>query len=103
MDEATDSITVPAERAAQIARGVTRFLFDQGNACFREFTFTTGRRADIIALDRKGIITVVEVKSSLADFRSDVKWQEYLEFCDLFYFAVSKEFPNDALPDDCGF
>jgi hypothetical protein len=89
-------------RAAQIVRGVSRFLVERGESCLTEFTFKTGRRVDVIALDRKGRIAVVEVKSSVADFRSDRKWSEYLEYCDLFFFAVDADFPQEILPPDCG-
>ena len=47
-------------------------------------------------------MTIVEVKSSVADYKSDGKWQEYLPFCDRFYFAVAADFPADLLPADCG-
>ncbi|MGY8997180.1 MAG: MmcB family DNA repair protein, partial [Alphaproteobacteria bacterium] len=61
-----------------------------------------GRRADVIALDQKGRFTIVEIKTSLADFRSDNKWLEYLEFCDFYFFAVPEDFPQEVLPDDHG-
>ena len=96
------SESVPDGRAAKIARGVIRFLVERGNACLSEFTFKTSRRADIIALDHKGVIRVVEVKSSQTDFYTDEKWQEYKEFCDLFYFAVAPGFPTRILPTNCG-
>ncbi|PPR59634.1 MAG: hypothetical protein CFH10_01839 [Alphaproteobacteria bacterium MarineAlpha4_Bin2] len=102
MNKAPHPKPMPSSPAAQIARGTIRFLIERGNSCIGEFTFNTGRRADIIAIDRKGIITIVEVKSSQADFRSDVKWREYLTFCDLFYFAVANDFPSNVLPTDCG-
>jgi hypothetical protein len=38
----------------------------------------------------------------VTDFRTDRKWQEYLEFCDRFYFAVAPAFPQDLLPADVG-
>ncbi len=80
-----DDDTGTPGRAAQIVRGVSRFLAKRGESCLTEFTLKTGRRVDVIALDRKGRITVVEVKSSVADFRSNQKWFEYLEYCDLFF------------------
>ena len=40
-----------------------------------------------------GAITLVEVKSCRADFVADRKWQEYLAYCDRFYFAVGPDFP----------
>ena len=57
---------------------------------------------DVIGLDGRGRFAIVEVKSSLADFRADEKWPEYLAFCDWFYFAVAPDFPRDSLPDETG-
>jgi hypothetical protein len=88
--------------AADILRGTTRMLIDAGSMPIAEFTLPNGRRADIAALDRDGLLTIVEIKSSLADYRSDQKWPEYAEFCDRFYFAVKPDFPRDVLPPACG-
>ena len=90
------------EAADTVVRGVSRLMHDRNESCLSEFTLKTGRRVDIIALDRKGHFTIVEVKSSVADFRSDNKWREYLNFCDSFYFAVPIEFSKDILPTECG-
>ncbi|NKB55826.1 MAG: MmcB family DNA repair protein [Alphaproteobacteria bacterium] len=101
MDGQTET-TRNTEAAQAVVRGVSRLMRNLGETCLSEFTLKTGRRVDIIALDRKGVFTVVEVKTSVADFRADNKWHEYLEFCDRFYFAVPMNFPTDILPDDCG-
>ena len=55
------------------------------------------------ALDPKGNIFIIEIKSSIADFRADQKWHEYLEFCDGFFFASHPEVPLDIFPDSEGF
>ena len=60
-----------------------------GDATLSEFTLKTGRRVDLIALSRSQHITIVEVKSSLTDFSSDKKWQNYLDWADQFYLAVA--------------
>lgn len=88
--------------AARIARGVCRAFEEEGAACLMEFSLASGRRADVIALDAKGRLAIVEIKSSLADFRSDGKWPEYRAFCDALYFAVAADFPREVLPEDCG-
>jgi len=88
--------------AAALARGVSRTLQAHGGATLTEFTLRTGRRVDVIAVDSEGRVTIVEIKTSVADFRSDGKWPEYLEFCDYFYFAVPEDFPRELLPEDCG-
>jgi hypothetical protein len=88
--------------AFRIRRGVMRMLTDLGYRSLAEFTLKNSRRADVIGLDRRGDIVIVEVKSSAADFRSDTKWQEYLEYCDRYYFAVAEDFPRHILPPDQG-
>lgn len=88
--------------AARLARGVCRGFAEQGLVSLTEFALANGRRADVIALDGRGKLVIVEVKSSLADFRSDAKWPEYRDFCDHFYFAVAADFPRKVLPTDCG-
>lgn len=89
-------------RAIGLARGIARHFEDAGQASLAEFTVRNGRRADVIALDQKGRFTIVEIKTSLADFRSDTKWPEYLEFCDFYFFAVPEDFPQEILPEEHG-
>ena len=89
-------------RAAEIARGVLRLMSDYGFAGVTEMTLANGRRADIAAIGPGGEITIIEIKSSVADFRSDQKWPEYRPFCDRFYFAVAEDFPQDLIPDEAG-
>ena len=92
-----------APRPGQIlTRGVIRALHQLGHAALDEVPLATGRRVDAMAIDARGIISVVEVKSSVADFRSDGKWHEYADFCDRFYFAVPAEFPREILPPEPG-
>ena len=55
-----------------------------------------------MGIARDGKIAVVEVKSSVNDYRTDQKWQEYLEYCDFFYFAVPEGFPVEILPAEPG-
>ena len=88
--------------AAEIARGVLRLLHDYGFAGVTEMTLANGRRADVAAIGPGGDISIVEIKSSVADFRSDQKWPEYRPFCDRFYFAVGQSFPHDLIPEDTG-
>jgi len=85
-----------------LARGVARALAQRGYATLTEFSLANGRRADVIGLGRGGELVIVEVKSSVQDFRSDAKWPEYREFCDRFYFAVAADFPQALIPEECG-
>jgi hypothetical protein len=88
--------------ALDIARGTSRYLRALGCAVVAEIPLADGRRADLMALDPRGTITILEVKSCLADFRSDSKWEDYRQWCDRFYFAVDSAFPQDHIPGDCG-
>lgn len=88
--------------AQQICRGVCRSLGELGFATLTEFTLRSGRRVDVIGLNSDGMIVIVEIKSGPVDFNSDSKWPEYLDYCDLFYFAVPPDFPQYMLPEDCG-
>ena len=88
--------------AAAVQRGTSRLLAQMGFVSATEIPLVTGRRVDIMALGPKNEIHVFEIKSSLADFRADAKWEEYLDFCDRFYFAVPPEFPQEVLPEEVG-
>ena len=90
------------ETTAAVTRGVARLLTALGYAPLAEVTLPNGRRADLMALGRKGEFFIVEVKSSLEDFRTDQKWGEYLPYCDAFAFAVAPEFPREVLPEEPG-
>ena len=95
----TETLAGPAP---QIARGVGRYLRAANYAVLAELTLADGRRCDLMALDAQGGIVIVEIKSCLADFRSDQKWHEYRQWCDRLYFAVDADFPRAVLPEDCG-
>jgi hypothetical protein len=88
--------------AQRLTRGVCRALGALGYAALTEFPLNSGRRADVIAVNGAGETVIVEIKTSTADYRADRKWNEYLEFCDAFYFAVPVAFPLALLPADCG-
>lgn len=90
------------ETTATVTRGAARLLIALGYAPLAEVTLPNGRRADLMALGPKGEIFIVEVKSGIEDFRVDVKWPEYLPYCDAFAFAVAPEFPRDILPEEPG-
>lgn len=88
--------------AALLARGVARALDQRGYASLAEFPLANGRRVDLLALHRTGELIIVEIKSSIADYRADRKWAIYRDFADRLYFAVPKEFPASLIPEDCG-
>lgn len=88
--------------AGLICRGTQRMLRDLDYASITECSLGNGRRADILAIGSNGSVIIVEVKSSVADFRADHKWPDYRAYCDRFYFAVSADFPEAILPADAG-
>jgi hypothetical protein len=90
------------ETTAAVTRGAARLLTALGYAPLAEVTLPNGRRADLMALGPKGEIFIVEVKSSIEDFRTDQKWHEYGPYCDAFAFAVAPEFPREILPEEPG-
>lgn len=85
-----------------IARGVVRLLAEHDRPSITEVRLKNGRRADVMSLAKDGEVWIVEVKSSVADFRSDAKWQDYLEFCDRYFFAIPLDFPKEIIPAECG-
>lgn len=89
-------------RPLLLARGVAREFAQRGYASLAEFSLANGRRADLLCLGRGGELAIVEIKSSVADFRGDRKWPEYRDFCDRLYFAVAEDFPQTLIPEDCG-
>ncbi len=88
--------------ASDIRRGVARLLHAHQMATVAEVSLANGRRADLVAATSGGEIWIVEIKSSIEDFRADHKWPEYRAFCDRLLFAVGPAFPRDILPADTG-
>jgi hypothetical protein len=88
--------------AAEVARGVSRLLIQEGFSPILEFTLANGRRLDVAAIGADGTVAGVEIKVAIPDLRGDLKWPEYLEFCELFYFAIPPEFPDELIPPGTG-
>lgn len=91
-----------SDRALTVFRGLGRLLRSLDFACIPELTLPNNRRADLCGLGRDGEIWIVEIKSSIEDYRTDTKWQDYLEFCDRFFFATLPDVPADIFPDAVG-
>jgi hypothetical protein len=91
-----------SETALAIARGTGRLLLSLGFCCVSELALPSGRRADITAVDGSGEIWIVEIKSSVADFRADQKWMDYRLHCDRLFFATTIEVPCEIFPKDTG-
>jgi hypothetical protein len=88
--------------ALAVARGTQRLLVSLGHACVCELPLASGRRADLAALRRDGEIWIVEIKSSIEDFRVDTKWPDYRLHCDRLFFATAAHVPQDIFPPDAG-
>ena len=94
--------------AQDVARGVTRLFFNRDMFGICEVPLPNGRRADMMAIDSSGLITIVEIKVSRADLLGDGKWPAYLDYCDHFFWAVPAgfdlaPFDQDGLaPESCG-
>jgi hypothetical protein len=91
-----------SEAALAIARGVRRLLRARGFATVTELPLSSGRRADVVGVNGDGVLLIVEIKSSVADFRTDHKWRDYAAHCDRLYFAVDAEMPLDIMPEEAG-
>ena len=91
-----------SRRALEGRAGVERYFDEQGHATLPELTLPGGRRADIVALCPKGRVTIVEIKSSLADLRADGKWPDYTQWCDELLFATLPDVPCDEFPEETG-
>ncbi len=88
--------------ALAVARGTTRLLHSLGYSVVSELSLPSGRRADLVALGSHGEIVIVEIKSSIADFRADQKWRDYRLHCDRLFFATTLEVPCEIFPPDTG-
>lgn len=78
--------------AVDVARGVSRLMFRADCMALCEVPLGNGRRADIMAIDPKGLLTIIEIKVSRADLLGDMKWPDYLDYCDRFLWAVPPGF-----------
>lgn len=100
--------TDSAPGAAQVARGISRLFARNDIWCLGEVALRNGRRADLIGVDAKGLVVIVEIKVARADLLGDGKWGDYLDFCDRFYWGVPPAFDRAPLegeafrPDTCG-
>lgn len=97
----------PADRrqsdtALAVARGTSRLLRSFGFSCVGEMSLPSGRRADLVAMNARGEIWIVEIKSSVEDLRADHKWHEYRAHCDRLFFAFTSEMNCGLFPSDTG-
>jgi hypothetical protein len=102
---ATKTLPVDGRQSAtalSVARGTTRLLHQLGFSAVSELSLPSGRRADLVALNSAGDVWIVEIKSSIEDFRADQKWMDYRLHCDRLFFATTVEVPCEIFPKDTG-
>ena len=83
--------------AADVVRGTTRLLARADCLAVAEVSLGNNRRADLMGLCPKGLVTIVEVKVSRADLLGDAKWTDYLDYCDRFFWAIPAGFDATLL------
>ena len=85
------SLAAPIElpvTAGDVARGIGRLFHRAAAVTLCEVPLGNGRRADVVALDEVGRLTIIEIKVSAADLRGDAKWRDYLAYADRFFWGV---------------
>lgn len=94
--------------ALSVARGISRLFARNDIWCMPEMPLRNGRRADLMGVDAKGRVVIVEIKVRRADLLGDTKWRDYLDHCDRFYWGLSPDLDRACLeladfrPDCCG-
>ncbi|MCB8837264.1 MmcB family DNA repair protein [Aurantimonas sp. VKM B-3413] len=91
-----------SERAMMVRRGVQRLMLARRVSVLPEVSLDSGRRADLLCLSEKGAFTIVEIKTSIEDFRADRKWPIYQLHCDQLYFGTHPGVPAEIFPESCG-
>lgn len=101
-----DDVTLKAAQA--VARGICRLFARNDIWCLAEMPLRSNRRADLMGIDAKGQLVIVEIKVSKADLMGDAKWTDYLDHCDRFYWGLAPHLDRTCmenpafLPDRCG-
>jgi hypothetical protein len=99
---------VELREAAAVARGIARLFARNDVWCLAEMPLRGGRRADLMGIDARGHVVIVEIKVSRADLLGDAKWPDYLEHCDRFYWGLAAGLDRSVMetaafrPDRCG-
>lgn len=91
-----------SQTALAVARGTARWLGSLGFSCISELPLPSGRRADLVALNGRGDLWIIEIKSSVEDLRADQKWHEYRAHCDRLFFAFPQDLPCEIFPAETG-
>jgi hypothetical protein len=96
-------------KAAQaVARGICRLFARNDVWCLPEMPLRNSRRADLMGIDAKGQLVIVEIKVARGDLLGDAKWPDYLDYCDRFYWGLAPHLDRACmedpafLPERCG-
>lgn len=94
--------------ARAVARGICRLFARNDIWCLPEMPLRSGRRADLMGIDSKGHVIIVEIKVSRADLLGDGKWTDYLDHCDRFFWGLHPDLDRACMeteafrPESCG-
>lgn len=108
IDDSCPATGADAVTAAAVARGVCRLFARNDIWCLGEMPLRSGRRADLMGIDAKGHVIIVEIKVSRADLLGDAKWPDYLDHCDRFFWGLASHLDHACMagetfrPDQCG-
>ena len=100
--------SVETRSAREVARGIGRLFARNDIWCLPEMPLRSGRRADLMGIDAKGRVIIVEIKVSRADLLGDGKWTDYLDHCDRFYWGLAHHLDRACMeteafrPQSCG-
>lgn len=103
-----NSIDAELKAAQAVARGICRLFARNDIWCLPEMPLRSNRRADLMGIDAKGHLVIVEIKVSKADLLGDAKWPDYLDHCDRFYWGLAAHLDRACMeteafrPDRCG-
>lgn len=107
-DSATPALDSYALTARDVARGIARLFARNDIWCMPEVPIRNGRRADLMGIDARGQVVIVEIKVARGDLLGDAKWPDYLDFCDRFFWGVPPRLDRALLesaayqPETCG-
>ncbi len=107
-DTASPILDSQAYSAADVARGIMRLFARNDIWCLGEVALKNGRRADLMGIDAKGLVVIVEIKVARGDLLGDGKWPDYLDYCDRFFWGMPPALDRAPLqteayqPDRCG-
>jgi hypothetical protein len=104
----SDSPAPTVLTAGDVARGIGRLFARNDIWCLSEVPLRNGRRADLMGIDARGHVVIVEIKVARSDLLGDAKWPDYLDFCDRFYWGLPPRLDRAPLegeafrPGTCG-